>query len=416
MSHIGGGGGSDLKEINKDKMIIDGEGIIKRVRQYGEKNRGPFVVCVRAIDKPLLSVQITKFLHNTYKTTDIITKQINQFKMNVFFSPKDDKNENLINARNDANNFPKSDWNKKYRIYIPERLVEVIGCITLAVEQETNEILSVGEGKFRNTSIPNVKVLDAVRFERNIDEAGKEQRKEPTNTVRVVFEGLLLPEFLTVYNLLIPVREFKRKQMFCESCLKYNHTKSHCNNRPHKPVENEKKCIHCNVDDHNTGDIKCPKRIFLQKKGKGSAKSAQKKTYAEILQELDPNASMNNENSDNHFPLNLGTKNSRKSHQTMTQNTNRTETPIKKRKRDNPSDIESWDDEETSTPPPGFRNTQNDNDENEITGFIRSLIEDLDLPPFITQLILRFVIPFVNKILDKCTNSFLAKMTQFGSK
>lgn len=121
-----GGGGNDNTDLPADKMNLDNDGIaLKRVRQYGDKSKGPFIVCIRAIDKPLLSMKITKFLHNTYKSK-LITKQINEIKMNVIFSPANENDNNNVNlARHEANLFPKMTC----RIYIPERLVEVIGCI-----------------------------------------------------------------------------------------------------------------------------------------------------------------------------------------------------------------------------------------------------------------------------------------------
>ena len=413
-----GGGGNTNELIMQQKMNID-DVLQKRVREYGEKSKGPFIVCIRAISKPLQSMKITKFLHNTYKS-NLITRQINEFKMNVIFSPENDKNNEKINAaRNEANNFPTTAWNKTCRIYIPERLVETIGCISWSSEEGIDEILSVGLGKFRNVSMPSVKILHAARFEKIIDEAG-EQRREATNTVRVTFDGLLLPEFLNVDGLLIPVREFKRKQMFCELCLKYNHTKSHCNNKPHKTETNEKKCLHCKVDDHQTGEKNCPRRKILENRDKGKVKEIQKMTYAQMLKEFDPNASINNSNEDTHVHLNLGKRIERKRYQQQGTSSKK-ETPIKKRRVENvASDDESWADEMENVPPPGFKNTKNIDDDlnitNDITKMIKNFIMDLNLPPFITNLILKVSIPFIDKFINQLTNSFMAKMAQFGNE
>lgn len=423
-----GGDGSGLNPQKVINMITDQNDIAKkRVRQYGLKSKGPFVVCIRAIEKPLPSMKIIKFLHNTYKS-NLITRQINEFKINVIFEPKVEKDENVDVARNEANDFPTTAWNKACRIYIPEIRVEVIGCIAWSPEQETEEIMSVGHGKFRNTSMPTVKVLDATRFEKIIDEAGNKQRREPTNTVRVIFEGLLLPDFLIVDGLLIPVREFKRKQMFCELCLRYNHTKSHCNNKPYKATPAEKKCIHCNTDEHQTGDKNCPRRKILEKRDKTNIKATQKKTYAQMLQEVDPNASLNNDSINKHFPLNLGTRSERKRNQQQNQHQPGTskmfnnDTPIKKRRIErNDNDAESWAEEMENRSPPGFKNTSNiDYDDstsmNDFTMFIKNFITDLGLPPFIENLVLKFVIPVLNKIINQITTSFMVKMSQFGNE
>ena len=155
MTENGGGGNSAI--ITQEKMNTENDDVSKkRVREYGEKSKGPFIVCIRSITKPLQTMKITKFLHNTYKS-NLITRQINEFKMNAIFSPKMDNNNNdLNNARIEANNFPKTAWNKTCRIYIPEILVETIGCISWSSEQEIDEIISIGEGKFRNISMPSV--------------------------------------------------------------------------------------------------------------------------------------------------------------------------------------------------------------------------------------------------------------------
>lgn len=388
--------------------------VVKRVRQYGEKNKGPFIVCVRAIEKPLLSLKIMKFLRDNYKC-NLITKQINEYKMNVIFEPANNNDDNIKIARGYANAFPKSEWGKTYRVYIPERLVETIGCISWSADQEVDDIVKYGGGKFHNTSLPNVDVLDAVRFEKVIEEAGNMPQKISTNTVRVTFDGLLLPEFLNVDGLLIPVREFKRKQMFCELCLKYNHTSSHCNNKPYKSSPNDKKCMHCQNDEHKTGDNLCPKRKFLEKREKGTSKEQQKKTYAEMLQEVDPKGELNNE-SDKNFQLDLGTRNSRKRQTKEAPKpscTNSTESPLKKRRHVN-VDEESWLEGEEDTPP-GLRYAMGNNEEeNEITNFIKMFIVELGLPTVVTQLMLKLIIPFVDKIVKQITNSFLEKMSQFS--
>lgn len=296
-----GGGGSDFV-MNS----LSNETVKKRVRQYGVKCKEPFLVCVRAVSKPLESMSITKFLHLTYKSK-LIIKQINEYKMNIVFHPINENIENIELARKEANEFPYSKWNQNYRIYIPERFVEVIGCVTYSTEENVEDIMNFGKGVFSNSSLSDVNVLEAVRFERIIDEAGMEPRKEMTNTIRVVFDGLLLPDWINVDGLRIPIRKFIRKQMFCESCLKYNHTKSHCNNKPFKAEPTQNKCIHCKTDEHQTGDKKCPKRLMLEKREKAQEKSMQMKTYAQMLEELDPKATLDNEVLETHFPLNLGT-------------------------------------------------------------------------------------------------------------
>ena len=415
-----GGGGKVIMANNNNQVnekmdteITKNSEKKKHARQFGDKNIGPFVVCIRAIKKPLQSMALIRFLHNNYKSK-LITKQINEFKINVIFTPINDEAQNVLITRNEANLFVKTDWKDHCRIYIPEKLVEVIGCISWSADEPVEEIVTHGQGKFRNTTLKDVKVLDATRFEKLIDEAGKNQQREPTNTVRVIFEGLLLPNYVNVDGLLIPVREFKRKQMFCETCLRYNHTQNHCNNKPYKREENEKKCLHCKSDEHQTGDKSCPKRKLLEVRDRQATRTIQKQTYAQMLQSLDPSATVNNDSMSKHFPMNLGTRLQRKRHQ-QTQQTPETSKSFHKKQRINNivENTESWDHEENEERSPlGFRRNCDLEEENDFTKMVKDFIVELGLPSFITQLIVKFTIPFINKLINKFTTSFMTKLMQ----
>ena len=424
---VGNGGGGNENPANNSNLTNEKMDTIneinkngedkkeKRVRRYDDNNVGPFVVCIRAMKKPLPAMSLIRVLHKTYKST-LNTRQINEFKINVVFSPINDEAQNVLIARNEANHFANTDWQDKdyLHIYIPEKLVEVIGCIVWSADEPVEDIVTYGQGKFRNTTLKDVKIVNATRFEKLIDEAGNEQRREPTNTVRVTFEGLLLPSYVNVDGLLISVREFKRKQMFCEACLKYNHTISHCNNKPYKPEQNEKKCVHCKTDDHQTGDKGCPKRKNLEIRDKKTMRTSQKQTYAQMLQSLDPSATLNNDAMSSHFPLNLGTRIERKRHhqQLQTQGTSKSSTK-KQRLKSAFDDIESWEEEdEVENVPPGFRKNCAPEEENDFIKAVKDFIVDLELPSFITQLIIKITVPFFDKLINKFTSSFMAKILQ----
>ena len=55
--------------------------------------------------------------------------------------------------------------------------------------------------------------------------------KVPTSVVRVTFPGQIIPERIEIEGLLLRTREFRRRVMFCDNCLKYNHTSKLCNNK-----------------------------------------------------------------------------------------------------------------------------------------------------------------------------------------
>lgn len=428
-TEMGGGGSESVNNINNknanDFIMKDLENKTRgtknvRVRQYGDKNRGPFIVCVRANNNnnPLRAITLMKFLQATF-TSKIITDQINEFKVNVTFMPKKDDDESISLARKEANDFPKTEWAKHCRVFIPERLSETVGCIVYSIHENVEDLIADGEGIFNNVLMPRVTVLDATRFEKVFEEDGKELRREPTRTVRVVFEGLVMPNHLFIHGLRIRVREFKRKQMFCESCYKYNHTKEFCNNKPYKVNAEDKKCIHCKTDDHKTGDRKCSKRKSLEKGVEKALKASRRKTYAEMLHDLDPSAKNNNDVMDKHFPvLNLGTRKSRMQFQdkkVTLSNDKHDNIHAKKRRL---HEIFCGDGEESDFgEPPGFKNKiDEDENEDETNIFIKSFVDDLDLPPFLTQLIMRFAVPIINKLIQKFTTSLMEKMANYGSK
>ena len=390
---------SDDEDTEMPELSSDGSFKKKkfRTRQYSKENKGPFVVCIRAIDEktPLKPMKLTKLIFGTC-ASEILIRQVNANKMRVTFSPKTPSDESCDVARREANALPMCEWSSKYRIYIPEKLVEVMGCIAWPTRENIDEFITHGEGKFKNMLLPNVAVLDAMRFIKKI-ETPTETKLVQTNVVRITFSGLVLPEHVNIFGLLIPVREFKRRQMFCDNCLSYNHTKAHCNNKAKSQATNS--CLQCQ-GDHQSGDKNCPRRKFLEKRDNDREKNIQKKTYAEMLRQFDPESLMPGEMEEESVPLNLGTRKERHlkrpSNETSTSNDF-----VSKKFRVNTTPEET---------PPGFKNP-NFIEEDTITSFINSLLNELELPPFITDLINKFIIPLVHKFVKNITNSFMQKIS-----
>jgi hypothetical protein len=418
------GNGNEKKNDESEPIDVDDDNFSPRVRQYPKSDNGPFLVCIRTKNKnSLQSDKITKSIRQKYKT-DVEIKQVNADKLNVLFPVKklgeatiDDLTTTL--AREEANDLPKwNKWNKTYRVYIPEKRVEVIGCISWATTNNV-EALMHGAGKFKNLNFPNVEVLEATRFQKNVNPiaststAATQGNREKLPVVRVTFSGLVLPEYLvTGEGLLIPVREFKRRQMFCTTCLSYRHTASHCNNKPQESPLGFR-CLHCKNNDHETGDKSCPRRKILEKRDQTRAKMVHKKTYAQMLQELDPNAVMPGETTNIHFPVLTGTKRQRM--EMRAQSSTHQESPIRKRsKNDSPAN-------QSSAMPPGFTNpaaAAKTHEENNFSlgEFLIPFVQDLNLPPWLKMLIFKFVIPFIDKMFNQCTNSSADQSQMFGSK
>lgn len=271
-----------MGEERKEKVVdVEMTNIEKsaRVRQYPKNNKGPYVVIIRTVkgNHSLEVKSITKYLYEKYNFIEKI--EVSEHKMRVIFSesampiisaPDGTQMSFSKNARDEANELAKYQ-NVKYRVYIPEKYVEVKGVISWAKEESISDFASNGKGIFMHTGIGDVKVLEAVRLMKKsveVEEATniqKEPKLENTGLVILTFEGLLLPNKFQLDGLLTSVREFKPKQMFCKHCLKFNHTEKYCNNKKVIPAENNV-CMHCNSEEHESGSLKCPRRKILEKK------------------------------------------------------------------------------------------------------------------------------------------------------
>lgn len=400
-----------MMEENKKTEKMKGVEEQTRIRQYPVDHKGPYVVNIRAANVPLESKNIQKYIFNQYKHVEKI-EQVNVHKMRVTFAQKEINKEStsqsLKSAREEANELPKASvWNKKYRIYISEKYVEVKGIIAWPVNEEINDFV-LCEGKFNNSVIKPAKIVEAVRLKRKVIE-GNEEKLENTSAVIVSFEGVILPNKINMDGLLIPVREFKGKQMFCNKCKRYNHTEKYCNNKEVKLPENIK-CLQCKSDEHESGDAKCPKRKLIEKKTFQHEQQVRKKTIAELLRELDPNATMPYENlnlNEKSFPILPGTSRKRQAELRNTEKEKYADvlkSPEKKKKKN--------DENSSKSPPPGFINPNNENNEltQPIVDFMKSIINDMDIPPFMKNIIEIFVYPFINKIVNGLINSVTTKM------
>ena len=226
-----------------------------RIRQYHEGHKGPYKVFIRKIIQDIKYFQLNKEVRKYYKSiVDVFLSSKN--KMSVTFSSMEEANAMPYNIK----------WNAVYKVYIPEATVEVMACVTLSIEEDENELMKYGEGKFLNPHLKKLKILEVLRFHREENISGNLVKvKVPTSVVRVTFPGQIIPERLEIDGLILRTREFRRRVMFCDNCLKYNHTSKLCNNKKickkclksHDGIcceneINEVKCIHCKQEHERT--------------------------------------------------------------------------------------------------------------------------------------------------------------------
>jgi hypothetical protein len=192
-----------------------------RIRQYPVNYFGPFVVFIRQADTPLQHLVISKEINEQYMGVVKSLVKVNSAKIKVEF--KD---------RASANGLPSAKFLNKYRVYIPAESVEISGLISISTDTKAEEIVENAVGKFVNPESAGVKVVDAYRFTRpEISSSGGSNERRPTSVVRVTFEGTLLPKWVVIHGLLIPVRFHTPRLMHCDNCLGYGHTARYCDSK-----------------------------------------------------------------------------------------------------------------------------------------------------------------------------------------
>ena len=112
----------------------------QRVRQYAEKHKGPFEVLIRPGKETIKQLQLSKYIFAHYNGKIEACQSVNADKVRIIC--KDKSTANLI----------PSDENlcAKYRVYIPETYVEVLGLISVSVFEDEKDIVLLGEGKWKN--------------------------------------------------------------------------------------------------------------------------------------------------------------------------------------------------------------------------------------------------------------------------
>jgi hypothetical protein len=218
--------GEERHSVNENDKFLH-ENLGKRPKEYPANYTDPFIVFVRATENiPLKSVKISLAIQRKYRSVLGITK-VSRNKLRVVFR-----------NREEANQFCKDIDFNEYRVYIPAAEVECYGVVHCdAQDIILEEIEKCATGKFKNSFIPPLKILESFRFTKlTTDQKGNEIRM-PTNFVRVTFSGNALPDYLAIGNLLLPVELYKPKPMHCSKCQSFGHTSLFCS----KQV----KCANC---------------------------------------------------------------------------------------------------------------------------------------------------------------------------
>jgi hypothetical protein len=265
---------------NYNSLNSDDEEKERRVKVYPNEYVAPFVVYLRATDTPMKTVSISLSLQKKYKSISSITK-VSRNKLKIVFG-----------NRNESNLFCRDKEFSEYRVYIPAADVECYGVVFCDPKDEIPDI--VGEhamGKFRNSCISPVGILDSFRFTRLVRKSDGKDSRVPTSFVRITFAGTVLPDYLAIGNLLLPVELYKPKPMFCNKCQSFGHTDSFCSKaikcakcrgaHSRDECQNIAKCQHCvSLIPHDLKDCEGYKKrkAYLSRRAKVKANIS----YAEV--------------------------------------------------------------------------------------------------------------------------------------
>lgn len=206
--------------------------IVRRVRQYGSSSQAPYVVYLRARQKHSLNVpRVSSELFNEYDSIEKVPP-VNRDKLRIFFKIKEQANMLVVNKK----------FCEKFFVYIPAKDVEISGKILMNDCANAYQILESGYGILDGID-EKIKLVDTSRLVKKIM-INNEEKMARTPFIRVSFEGTVLPDYVVMDKLRIPVSPYAPRVMQCNICLKLGHSELHCGNR--------KRCERCGLN-HEEG-------------------------------------------------------------------------------------------------------------------------------------------------------------------
>lgn len=239
-------------------------------------NKGPYTVFIREVKADILPVSFAMYINKTYPSAQKCKRNHN--KMQIILSDLAEANALVVDPKFGD-----------YHVYIPAAQVEVDGAANykeLSDLNDLNDLTHHAMGHFNNPVLPAVaikKVNDAI---------------EVTNTVKITFDGCILPDYLVIAGLRVRVRAFYSKPMFCKNCCEFNHTEKFCRRKPRCARCGEQhttsKCDNNNVDriscpycqtSHDDTERSCPFFVQVQESYKRSQADKQRAKYSKAVME-----------------------------------------------------------------------------------------------------------------------------------
>lgn len=204
----------------------------RHIRKYAQYNKGPYSVFMHELDTPITPLAFSTYIHLKYKSVELIKRSRGKLKI-------------ILKCWKEANALVVDQHFKHFHVTIPADLVEVVGAIDMqdiCDMENAATIVSQGKGGFNNTSLARCNIIQAEQlFYRN--QQSPDGEKSPSSTMKITFEGQILPDYILIDCLRIRVRPFYNKPMYCNTCQQFGHTIKYCKQKV--------KCARCHAS-HDT--------------------------------------------------------------------------------------------------------------------------------------------------------------------
>lgn len=256
-------------DLGPYQVMVESENVrknsIRSDKKEGEKNTEitETDVEVSEVVKPGESLHIGNYSHLSLAKTILHLNFTDIIKFE-----KKGRNRLCVTFRSilSANKLLKNETliNMGYSMFIPTNLISCKGVVRYVDTDLTEDEIK------QNLTVYNIKVIEVKRLNRRkVDKAGV-ATYVPTSTIRITFEGKILPKFVDIYRLPMPVQPYMLPVVQCYSCLLYGHIQKNCNGKSKckncgevaatgsQCVECKTRCIHCSSESHTSVSNKCP--------------------------------------------------------------------------------------------------------------------------------------------------------------
>lgn len=230
---------------NSDKSIVKDYGERPKVfdeLKYTDGDKGPFRVLVerKRTDSSINKISVGRIIKNNNLYENMIDmKRSGRKKVVVYYQTIEAAN--LLLEKRQV-------FQENYFVYIPTYFISVKGVVTgipmdFTIEEMKEEISS------------EVEVLDVFRMNKRIQGI-----RTPSDRVCIVFRSTQLPTYVKMCFVRSRVDPFISKVIYCEKCLRFNHSKENCKAKlkcgnccksdcesiaAREPCKNAAFCMHC---------------------------------------------------------------------------------------------------------------------------------------------------------------------------